>query len=307
MTSLLLARAAVRKRRTARTVSRLHAALAAPVELRSLEHEDLVWNAVFSPDEMRILSASGEDLVRVWSTKGQLIRTLPHGHPVHFAWFSGDESRILTESWTDGFKDTRTLWDAEKGQELAVLDDSETSAFSSDSSHILTRSRGGAVRLWTSSGQLAVTLQGHTAPVISAAFSPDGLRIVTASADKTARFWSSKGKQMGILEAHEDAVVDATFSPDGSRIATAWRSTVRVHDSNGVKRSIMRAHSSTVWSVAFSPNGSRIATGRGDRAVRLWNAAELKVDTDGPPPAKTSDGRGLTIDMDRSFPKSSRP
>jgi len=60
--------------------------------------------------------------------------------------------------------------------------------FSPDGQRIVTASDDETARVWNaSSGQLLVTLQGHTGSVFSAEFSADSQRIVTASDDKTAR------------------------------------------------------------------------------------------------------------------------
>jgi WD40 repeat protein len=45
-----------------------------------------------------------------------------------------------------------------------------------------------ACRLWDlGSGQLKVTLEGHTGDVLSVAISPDGKSLVSGSEDKTVR------------------------------------------------------------------------------------------------------------------------
>ena len=72
------------------------------------------------------------------------------------------------------------------------------------------------------SGQLLLTLTGHSGQVWDAAFSPDGKHIVTASSDKSAIVWdAATGEKSAILKGHSAVVETAAFSPDGTRIVTA--------------------------------------------------------------------------------------
>jgi len=89
----------------------------------------------------------------------------------------------------------RHIWNAESGEEIAVLkqhsDYSVNSvAFSADGKRVVTASGDGTARIWDaeSAKEIAV-LKGHTGFVDSAAFSGDDKRVVTASRDHTARIW----------------------------------------------------------------------------------------------------------------------
>ena len=51
----------------------------------------------------------------------------------------------------------------------------------------------GTVKLWdVATGQLAITLKGHTGAVMSMAFSPDGHRLVSVATDGVVRKWDAR-------------------------------------------------------------------------------------------------------------------
>src|SRR6185295_15965963 len=122
----------------------------------ALRHSGPVWSAVFSPDGLRVLTASDDNTARAWdASSGKLLTELRgHSSPVLSAVFSPDGLRVLTASKDN----TARIWDA-------------------------------------SSGKLLAELRGHSSFVRRAVFSPDGLRVLTASGDNTARVWdASSGK-----------------------------------------------------------------------------------------------------------------
>jgi len=95
--------------------------------------------------------------------------------------------------------------------------------FSPDGSRVLSSSSDDTAKLWdASTGELLVSLDGHTNGVRDASFSRDGSRVVTASWDNTAKVWdASTGRLVASLDGHTHWVPRASFSPDGSRIVTA--------------------------------------------------------------------------------------
>ncbi len=151
--------------------------------LISLEHQDKVMSAAFSPDGTRVVTASSDKTARVWdvATGKPLTRPLEHQGRVWSAAFSPDGTRVVTASDDK----TARVWDVATGKPL-------------------TR-----------------PLE-HQALVMSAAFSPDGTRVVTASYDHTARVWdAATGEPLTRPLEHQGWVWSAAFSPDGTRVVTA--------------------------------------------------------------------------------------
>jgi WD40 repeat protein len=109
-----------------------------------------VFDAAFSPDGKRVVTASSDGSARVWDANSgaNLVALTGHTARVSSAEFSPDGRRVLTSS-VDG---TARLWDLVANRQLALL-------------------------------------KTHTNWVNQAKLSPDGKRVVTASEDGTARVW----------------------------------------------------------------------------------------------------------------------
>ena len=187
-------------------------------------HQGPVWSAAFSPDGMRILTASSDQTARIWdAASGQEIAVLP-GHQ-GFMWsaaFSPDGTRIIT--WSSD-RIVR-IWDAVSGQVLRGQQASVLSAaFSPDGTRIVTPSSDQTARIWdAASGQEIAVLRGHQGVVASAAFSPDGSRIVTASLDNTARIWDVRVATMSTKDLMNEVCTRrlrglTTLSRDEMRLA----------------------------------------------------------------------------------------
>ncbi len=114
--------------------------------------------------------------------------------------------------------------------------------FSKDGKQLAASSADGTVRIWDQlSGQVAITLIGHSAMINYVAYSPDGSRLATASDDATAKVWDAQtGKAILTLSGHKGFVNALKFSPDGDFLVTVGEdNTIRLWDANsgkGLKR-----------------------------------------------------------------------
>ncbi|KAJ3997666.1 hypothetical protein F5050DRAFT_1876401 [Lentinula boryana] len=200
-----------------------------------------VVNAVdFSADGKRIVSASGDRLIRIWNAEtGKAIGDPLQGH-------SGKVTSIV---------------------------------FSPDGSRIVSGSDDETVRIWnTMMGRtIGTPLLGHSGWVTSVAFSPDGSRIISGSADQAIRIWNAEtGETIGVpLQGHSGRVTSVALSPDGSKIVSgSTDQTIRIWNAETGKAigDSLQGHSNIVTAVAFSPDGSRIVSGSWDQSLRIWNA-----------------------------------
>ena len=234
--------------------------------------------ASISPDGARIVSASADNLVRVWDAKtGKALLTMEgHKDGVNSAMYSPDGARIVSASADNAVR----VWDAKTGKALLTMeghkDEVRSAMYSLDGRRIVSTSSDCTGRVWDAkTGTAMLTLEGHTGVVKSAMYSPDGARIATASWDGTVRVWDAKtGKVLLTLAGHKDPVNSAMFSPNGARIATAsWDGTVRVWDAKTGKALLsMEGHKDDVHSAMFSPDGAHILSASFDCTVRVWDA-----------------------------------
>jgi WD40 repeat protein len=242
-------------------------------------HMGAVYSAAFSPDGVRVVTASGDNTARLWDAATGALLAVLHGHThlVRSAVFSPDGVQVVTASGDN----TARLWDGATGISLAVLKGHTGSvwsaAFSPDGARVVTASGDNTARLWdAATGASFAVLRGHTSGVMGAAFSPDGARVVTASEDRTARLWDAvTGALLSVLQGHTGFVWSAAFSPDGTRIVTASDDkTARLWDAaTGASLTVLRGHTRLVRSAAFSPDGAGVVTASDDNTARLWDAA----------------------------------
>ena len=145
-----------------------------------LGHTDTVTSVSFSPDGKYVVSGSGDNSVKIWSTEsGEVVRTL-----------NGHTNNVTSVS------------------------------FSPDGKYVVSGSEDNSVKIWsTESGEVVRTLNGHTSVVRSVSFSPDGKYVVSGSGDKCVKIWSTEsGEVVRTLNGHTSTVTSVSFSPDGKYV-----------------------------------------------------------------------------------------
>ncbi len=243
---------------------------------RLLGHAKMVRLASFSPDGLRVATASHDMTARIWSVETGATSVTLRGHQgtVKTAEFSPDGTRVLTAS-DDA---TARIWDAASGVEILKLAGHEhplrSASFSPDGTRVLTVGQQTA-RLWDArTGASTFVFDRHEGGVTCGNFSPDGRRIVTGGRDGTAKVWdAATGSLLATLSGHSAPVFDIAFSADGRVLATASAPEAHVWDGTTHEEiSVARGHLYEIYAVALTSDGAKLATGSEDFTARVWDA-----------------------------------
>ena len=219
-----------------------------------------------------VVSGSDDSTVKLWTPRGEIIRSLDHPSGIADVLFSPDGTLIASACLDRTIRLYQANGDFIRAIETPLA--SVTSLAFSPTEPLLAATYSDTfVRLWTLDGTLVRSLEGHEDWVRAIAFSPDGQTIATGGEDRTVRLWKVTGEPICTLKGHQGWVRSLAFSPDGERLVSAGdANTIRMWSRAGRKIKTLYGHEDWVRSVAFSPDGTRIVSGSDDRTVRIWSA-----------------------------------
>jgi len=243
-------------------------------------HTDAVWNAIWSPNTLRVVSCSLDKTVQIWDALNGRHAFIYRGHTGELmdATWSPDGTQIASASADK----TVQVWDAHDGNR-AVLYQGHTNTvmeanWSPNGALIASCSLDNTAQVWTAAdGKQLLTYRGHLGEVYSVKWSPDGRHIASASEDNTAHIWDAATMQtLSVYRGHQEAVYEVVWSPDGKRLASASKDrTVHVwNETDGGDTLIYRGHSQAVNNLAWSPDGTRIASVSDDTTVQVWTVTD---------------------------------
>ncbi|MEG3900002.1 MULTISPECIES: AAA-like domain-containing protein [unclassified Microcoleus] len=244
--------------------------------------------ASFSPDSQTIVTATDDNYIKLWQTKGTLQATLAgHTDKIRNAIFNPSGQLIVSASddktlkiWQKNGKLIHNL-KGHSGQVTSV-------SFSPDGKIIASASVDGTVKLWKINGEELSSFQVERGWITSTSFSPDGQIIAAAGTDGTVKLWSLSKikeklqKQQSIeastdiklfrtLQIESDKIMSVIFSPDGAMLAAASAGgTAIIWSKDGTPLSILK-HTSGLTNISFSPDSQMLLSASTDKMVRLWN------------------------------------
>jgi len=295
------------------TADALRASLAAMRENRVLQLGGQIVTAAFAPHGERLLVASTDGKVGIYSRGGRRLGSIPRQRTVTAAVWSPD-GKLFAVGTSDG---NVSVWPVGlAGPIRTITTPSTVTALAFDKTTLLVAS-GTHVRLVDLAtgrtktvgfpgGVLAAALdptgqvfavatragKSTTASLRSArtgrgiarlpdpgirsfAFSSDGRLLASGSRDRTARIWNARtGKLVHVLQ-HQGYVVAESFSRNGRSLVTSSQDgAAYVWDvATGERELLLVGPTEEVDAAAFSPDGNRIATASTDGLARIYNGA----------------------------------
>lgn len=246
-------------------------------------HKKRVRQVSFSPDGLRLATASDDGTVRVWDlmTGNPLAVLKGHEGAVNSINFSSN-GKYLASASADK---TIRLWDVEKGTFIRAFEGHKKAVksvvFNPAGDRLASASEDREAKIWdVSRGTEIFTLSGHKARINAVVFSNNGSWIATASQDQTARIWdASSGQQMLSLEGHKGGVSSVKFSNDSSMVVTGSEDkTVRTWRAfSGKSIDTLTGHLDGVVSVDFSPDEKLIVSTAEDGKAIIWNRERSRL------------------------------
>lgn len=245
--------------------------------LNTVQEQNRIANghtASFSPDGHLIVVAGDDYLVKLFNSRGTLLKTFSgHKKPITEVKFSPNGQLIASAS----FDKTVKIWKID-GSLLQILKGHQdlvwSVSFSPNSELIATGSSDKTIKIWSRDGTVLQTLKGHTQPVTGVRFSPDGKMLASTSQDKTVRLWLRDGAKFRLyktLFGHTDEVWGCSFSPDGEILATAGHDwTVKLWNREGKFMQNLPGDNDLFGGVSWSNDGQLIAVASANRRAIVW-------------------------------------
>jgi WD40 repeat protein len=189
------------------------------------------------------------------------------------------------------------VWDIPSGVPIVTLPQSDfaiKAAVFSPYSEQLALGIGAEVKIVdVQSGDILLTLSGHTGFVQALRYKRDGTRLASAGADGLAMLWNANtGRRLVTLAGHTGALVDLVFIPGSNLLATsALDGTVRVWNispagEREAPASFYDPLEKVYNAIAYSPDGLRLVVSGGSTAGEVFDA------TDGTPLVNLHGGFG---------------
>ncbi|RWD30268.1 winged helix-turn-helix domain-containing protein [Mesorhizobium sp.] len=241
----------------------------------ALSHEYRPTFAVFSPDNVHLLTGGGDSAAHLWDVVSgrETIRFDTH-EIIQNATFSPDGQQVATASLGGQVR----IWDVATGSETAQFRSHGGLVqiqFGRDGKSLLVASINGTAQQWDAANGTELAVINTSSNLPQAILSPDGNLILSAREDNAGHLLTTGGAELRVLVGHQDRITAAAFSPDGQLVATgSLDHTARIWSTtDGANVGTLVGHTGALTVLAFSPDGQSLLTGSRDGTVRIWSVA----------------------------------
>ena len=262
-------------------------------------HTNMLYKAIFSPDEKLIASSSRDRTARIWdiATGRELHKLDGYRCSVKAIAFSPDGTK-LASSGNDGML---KLWDVKTGTELKSLVHINSAdidmgtyslAFSRDGKKVYGSNGDGSISEWdVVSGKESKVWKAHNSGSLALVFSPD-YRLLASLADSILKLWDTSTwrevqslatttlEESKGLNRHSGSIA---FSHDGKLVAASeialdskgssyvYIQTYVWNVQTGKKLFTLEGHKFDVDALVFTRNDRFLLTGSVDTTIKFWN------------------------------------
>jgi len=240
-------------------------------------HSDFVNAVAITPDGRAAVSASWDNILKVWDLNSGALRHSLKGHSdfVNAVAITPDGQSAVSASSDNTLK----VWDLNSGALRHSLEGHSSSVtavvITPNGQSAVSASSDNTLKVWDlNSGALRHSLEGHSDSVNAVAICPDGQAAVSASWDNTLKVWDlNSGVLRHSLEGHSDFVTAVAITPDGqTAVSASDDDTLKVWDLNsGTLSYSLEGHSGSVIAVAITPDGQEAVSASSDKTLKVWD------------------------------------
>lgn len=244
--------------------------------IRSIDHPGIPEALAVLPDG-RVVSASDDDMLRVWNIEnGRLLKVLK-GHSSTVNAVAVLDSRRVVSSSDDW---TLRVWDVENEQTIQILQSflRVKAVAVLDSRRVVSTYAENVLMVWdVESGHVLQVLRGHS-NYINTVIALDSRRVISGSADRTMRMWDVEtGQILRVFQGGPEIIAIAAV--DSRRVVSgASDGALRVWDlKSGEILQILKGRQSSWIDTVAALDNRQVVSGASDGALRVWDLESGQV------------------------------
>ncbi|NEO88377.1 MAG: hypothetical protein F6J87_29730, partial [Spirulina sp. SIO3F2] len=233
-------------------------------------HQGTIRSVRFSPDGDRLVSASSDETVRLWSREGELLAVLDdHTGPANAAVFHPQDQTLITAG-SDRLQFWSTIGELEGTLNTPHQQPITKLAISPDGRYFASSDLGGEVVLWSIDRQVIHHWQdGAQEPITALTFTADGQAVVAGSHTGEIRVWSVQGYPLSRWQAHQHILMDIAVHPRSAHLLSASADGTLKHWSLTGQLQQEQEFDVGLLAVRYAPDGQTLALSFRNKSIQL--------------------------------------